>query len=155
MDWAKTTTRRDGKHLCFGIGCLILENWRYASLAFKELRTKYCEPFFIMSSDQKNVISNHWWVMVKETQYKTYLALLNHCWGHNGNLHMTSLQWIRTKMRPRQNGHHFADNIFKFILLYAIFVSNFTEMYSHGWNYEKTTTVYIMACHWTGDKWSA
>ena len=29
MDWAKTTARRDEKHLSVGIWCLILEVWRF------------------------------------------------------------------------------------------------------------------------------
>ena len=95
-------------------------------------------------------------LMVKETQQKTCLALLDHCYCHNGNLHRTSLQWIRTKVRPRQNGHHFADNIFKFILLYEKFASNFTEICSQRVQLcKKKSMVHIMVCRWTGNKSSA
>ena len=54
-------------------------------------------------------------------------------------------------MVPRKNGHHFADDIFKHILLYgiAVFWFKFSDVKGPT---DKPAVVQIMACHQTGNK---
>ena len=60
-------------------------------------------------------------------------AWLKMCWLPLGRQQITTFlnQYINT-LRPRQNGHHFADDIFKCIVLRENF--NFTEICSLGSN---------------------
>ena len=71
----------------------------------------------------------------------------------------SKFRWFNVNtLRPRQNGHHFADNIFKCISLnekkILNFKQNFTEICSLGsnWQFYGSILVQIMACRRIGDK---
>ena len=81
------------------------------------------------------------------------LALL--WWKEHGlDFNSVQLKHILNTMKLRQNGHHFADDIFKQIFGTTIipFLFNFTERYYRGFNCQYDSMVQIIAWHRSGDK---
>ena len=86
---------------------------------------------------------------------KTPLQLDLLWWEEHGlDLNSVQLKHILNTMRPRQNGLHFADDIFKqtFWTTISPFLFNFIELYSRGFNCPYDSIIQIMAWHLSGDK---
>ena len=101
MDWVKTTARRDEKHLNLGISCIM-----------------YYMPGNHFAHLGKNTTPTLWYLCGKCT---FSLILSDHGIFRFNSLFVkrcdVPLMFCFNTLRPRQNGRHFADDIFKRLFL--------------------------------------
>ena len=87
---------------------------------------------------------------------------LSQCWPRSMSPYgFTRPQWVNTSrkncwhnntLRLRQNGDHFAEDIFKCIILNIVWISIFISLNFVIFIYIKSALVQIMAWCWVGDK---
>ena len=81
-------------------------------------------------------------------------CMLRFCIDNNSNWYSMNKLWINT-LRPRQNGRHFPDDIFKWIFLNEnvwISINTSLKFVPRGLINNIPTLVQVMAWRWPGDK---
>ena len=107
IDWAKTTARRDKNHLSFAIWCAYIRDFTVV-IFILEFPTAI-QSFYNMSSYSG---------MDKKSE--TWLSAKNFILPGMGIEYSNQIRsvWLYNTLRPRQNGQHFADDIFKCIFFF-------------------------------------
>ena len=119
MDWAKTTARREEKHLCLGIGCALYERF-YGTSAW---RMTFPNNHQFDLNRQENMMKCSTFPATPQNSYGVLAFLKIFISGYNVmKMEQVMLIYVPqcitdafTWLRPEQNGCHFADNIFKCI----------------------------------------